>query len=99
FPSEFEKQAMQVLMLFRTRLAPVHGARCHVVDELVMLVGKAVLLTLAVERHFGPFELAISIAEHASAVLPVFRCPDAFLVTNGARGLDFSANFLLVCLA
>src|SRR5262249_17374612 len=67
--------------------------------ELVMLVGKALLLTLAKECDLGPLEFAIGVAERAGAVLFALRRPDAFLVTNGTRGLDFSANFLLVRLA
>src|SRR6516165_9835607 len=83
-------------MLPRSRLAPVHGARSHVVDELVMLLGKALLLALDKERNLGPFERAIGVTERAGAVLLALRRCDAFGVTNGARVLDRGADLLLV---
>ena len=86
-------------MLPRSRLAPVHGARSHVVDELVMLLGKALLLALDKERDLDPFERAIGVAKGAGAVLLALRRRDAFGVTNDARVLDRSADLLLVGLA
>src|SRR6516162_9722580 len=86
-------------MLPRSRLAPVHGARGHVVDELVLLLGKAMLLALDKERDLGPFERAISVTERAGAVLLAFRCLHTLGVTNGARVLDRGADLLFVGLA
>src|SRR6516162_592292 len=83
-------------MLLRRRLAPVHGARRHVVDELVMLLGKAMLLALDKECDLGPFERAIGVAKGAGAVLLALRRRDAFGVTNDARVLDRGADLLLV---
>src|SRR5215470_13423218 len=83
-------------MLLRCRLAPVHGARSHVVDELVMLVGKAVLLTLAEERDLGPLERAVGVTERAGAVLPAFRRLYALGVAFDAGAFDRSVDFLLV---
>src|SRR6516164_10262153 len=83
-------------MLLGRRLAPVHGARGHVVDELVMLLGKALLLALDKERDLGPFERAVGVTEGAGAVLPAFRRFHALGVTNGARVLDRGADLLLV---
>src|SRR6516162_9419387 len=64
-----------------------------------MLVGKAVLLTLAVERNFRPLELAIGVAERASAVLPSLRRLHALGVAKGASVLDLASDLLLVVLA
>src|SRR5262249_431310 len=86
-------------MLPRSRLAPVHSARSHVVDELVMLLGKALLLALDKERDLGPFERAIGVAKGAGAVLLGFGRPDTLGVAGGARVLDLAADFLLVVLA
>src|SRR6516162_4537662 len=83
-------------MLPRSRLAPVHGARRHVVDELVMPLGKALLLALDKERDFGPFERAIGVAEGAGAVLLAFRCFHALGVALDAGALDRGADLLLV---
>src|SRR5262245_45914908 len=86
-------------MLLRRWLAPVHGARRHIVDELVMPLRKSVLLALRVERDFSPFERAIGVAECAGAVLFAFRCLHALGVANGARVLDRATNFLLIGVA
>ena len=56
-------------MLLRAWLAPERRARSHVVDELVMPLGKAMLLALNKERDLGPLERAIGVAEGAGAVL------------------------------
>src|SRR6516162_5390045 len=97
--SKVIKKTVQIPMLPWGWLAPVHGARSHVVDELVMLVGKAVLLTLAVERDLGPFERAVGVTKRAGAVLLAFRRLHTLGVTNGARVLDRGADLLLVGLA
>src|SRR5262245_61944661 len=86
-------------MLLRSRLAPVHGARGHVVDEFVILLRKSVLLTLAVERDLGPLGRAVGVAEGAGAVLLAFRRPHALGVADGARVLDLATNSLLVGVA
>src|SRR5262249_8301808 len=96
--SEFEEQAVQVLMLLRSRLAPVHGARSHIVNKLVMPVGQPVLLALAIKRDLGPLELAIGVTERASAVLFRFCRFDALRVSNGAGVLDRCADLFLVVL-
>src|SRR5215813_7358690 len=98
-PTKFVKKAVQVLVHVRSRLAAVHGARGHVVDEVVMLRIEPVLLTLAVQRDLGPIELAIGVAESTGAVLLSLRRLDALGVTDGARVLDLAADFLLVGVA
>src|SRR5215475_4926067 len=86
-------------MLLRSRLAPVHSARSHIVYELMMLVGKAVLLTLAVARDLDPLERAIGVTERAGAVLLAFRRPHALGVAFDAGAFDRSADFLLIGVA
>src|SRR5262249_35427647 len=93
--SEFEEQAVQILVLLRRRFAAVHGARSHVIDELMMLVGKPVLLTLAVERDLAPLERTIRIAKCSDAVLLALRRLHPLAVTFGARILDRGMDFLL----
>jgi hypothetical protein len=63
------------------------------------LFGKPVLLALAVERDFGPLELAVGVAERTGAVLFRFCRFDALCISNGASVLDLALNFLLVSLA
>src|SRR5215472_17135329 len=86
-------------MLLRCRLAPVHGARGHVVDEFVILLRKSVLLTLAVERDLGPLERAVGVAEGACAVLLAFRRLYALGVAFDAGAFDRSVDFLLIGVA
>src|SRR5262245_18904744 len=86
-------------MLLRCRLAPVRGARSHVVDEFVILLREPMLLTLAVERDLGPLERAVGIAAGAGAVLLACRHLHALGVANGARALDLAADLLLVSVA
>jgi len=69
------------------------------VDKFVVLVGRPVLLALAVERDFGPLELAVGVAERTGAVLFRFCRFDALCISNGASVLDLALNFLLVRLA
>ena len=69
------------------------------VDKFVVLVGRPVLLALAVERDFGPLELAVGVAERTGAVLFRFCRFDALCISNGASVLDLALNFLLVSLA
>src|SRR5262249_26089614 len=97
--SKLIKKTVQILMLPWGWLAPVHGARSHVVDELVMFLEQAMLLALDKERDLGPFECAVGVTERASAVLFALRRCDAFSVTNGARVLDLATNFLLIGIA
>src|SRR5262249_6981612 len=90
---------MQILMLPRRRLAAVHGARGHVVDELVMLLGKSLLLPLTVKRNLAPFERAVGVAEGAGAMLLAFRRFHPFGVADGAGVLDLAADLLFISVA
>src|SRR6516225_247570 len=87
---------MQISVLIWRRLAPVHGARRHIIDELVVLGGEPLLLPLAVTRDFGPFERAVGVAEGAGAVLLAFRRPHTLGVAFDAGAFDRSADLLLV---
>src|SRR5262249_46657386 len=82
-------------MLPRRGLAPPRRTRCHVVDELVMLLREAVLLTLDKERDLAPLQRPIGVAEGAGAVLLAFRCFDALSVAFDASLLDDGADLLL----
>src|SRR5215813_3456073 len=61
-----------------------------------MLVGKVVLLTLAVERDLRPVELAVGVAERAGALLLALRRSHALRVADAVSVLDLAADFLLV---
>src|SRR5215471_15348800 len=98
-PAQFKKQKVQISMLLRSRFAPVRGACSHVVYELMMLVGKTVLLPLTVKRNLGPLERAVGVTECAGAVLLAFRCPHALGVAFDAGAFDRSADFLLIGVA
>src|SRR5262249_22634679 len=81
-------------MLLHGRLAPVHGARRHVVDKLVIRLRKPMLLALTVERDLGPFGGTVGVAEGAGAVLLAFRRPHTLGVTFEAGLLDGGADLL-----
>src|SRR5262249_49907468 len=83
-------------MLLRCWLAPVHGARSHIVDELVMPLRQPMLLALHVGCDLGPFERAISVAERAGAVLLGLCRPHALGVALDAGTLDRGVDLLLV---
>src|SRR5262249_55297997 len=92
--SEPEEQVVQVFVPLQRRLAPVHGAGSHVVDEFVILLRKSVLLTLAVERDLGPLERAVGVTEGAGAVLLGLGCHHAFSETLRVSLVDRRAHTL-----
>src|SRR5262249_4019945 len=98
-PYVIKEQKVQISMLLRRRLAPVHGARSHVVDEFVMARIEPMFLALHVARDLGPLGRAIGVTERPGAVLLAFRCLHALGVANGARILDRTTNFLLIGVA
>src|SRR6516164_8920447 len=62
----------------------------------MMLARQPLLLTLAVERHFGPLERPVGVAERIGTVLFAFCRLDALGVADGACVLDLAADFLLI---
>src|SRR5262249_3092397 len=86
-------------MLPRRRLAPVRGARSHIVDEFVMPGIEPMFLALHVARDLGPLGRAIGVAKRAGAVLLAFRRLHALGIANGARFPDRTPIFLLIGVA
>src|SRR5262249_47618603 len=97
-PPSLKNKRVQILVLFRSRLAPVHGARRHVVDEFVMLAGEPLLLALGVKRDFGPFERPVGVAKRTGAVLLGLRRFHPLGVADGAGVFDLAADLLLLLL-
>ena len=72
---------MQVLMLLRRRLAAIHSARGHIVDEVMMSRGQPMFLALKEERNFAPLKRTVGVAKGPGAVLFAL-CPHARLLRN-----------------
>ena len=99
FPLSLKNKLCRYWYCFGVGSRPYTVRDAMFVDKFVVLVGKPVLLALAVERDFGPLELAVGVAERTGAVLFRFCRFDALCISNGASVLDLALNFLLVSLA
>jgi len=83
-------------MLLWCWFAAIDCARRHVVDKVVVSLGKSVLFTLQKQCDLAPLERAVGIAECAGPMLLGFGGSHTFGITECAGILDFGTDLLFV---